>query len=88
VNLHHQDGVFRMVNLPDPERWQRPSLSADPENAYFSVGITEDILTKLAGIADLRVVSSTSVEDTDVLWPAPGDTPAPAGSQMPTNSRP
>jgi serine/threonine protein kinase/Tfp pilus assembly protein PilF len=37
------------------------NLSGDPENEYFSDGVTEDILTQLSKIADLTVVSRTSV---------------------------
>jgi adenylate cyclase len=37
------------------------NLSQDPENEYFSDGITEDILTNLSRIEDLHVVSRTSV---------------------------
>jgi serine/threonine protein kinase/Flp pilus assembly protein TadD len=37
------------------------NLSDDPANEYFSDGITEDILTQLSKIADLTVVSRTSV---------------------------
>ena len=36
------------------------NLSADPENEYFSDGITEDLVTQLAKIRDLEVVSRTS----------------------------
>lgn len=38
------------------------NLSPDPSNAYFASGIQDTILTKLAGIHDLRVVSRRSTE--------------------------
>ena len=38
------------------------NMSSDKENAYFCDGVQEDILTNLANIAELRVVSRTSVE--------------------------
>ena len=38
------------------------NLSADPDNAYFAVGIQDEILTRLASIADLRVISRTSTQ--------------------------
>ena len=37
------------------------NLSADPENAYFTTGIQEELLSNLAKIADLKVISRTSV---------------------------
>jgi hypothetical protein len=37
------------------------NLSADPDNEYFSDGITSDIINRLAKVADLRVISRTSV---------------------------
>jgi serine/threonine protein kinase/tetratricopeptide (TPR) repeat protein len=37
------------------------NLSEDPNSAYFADGIQEEILTRLAGIADLKVISRTSV---------------------------
>jgi TolB-like protein/Flp pilus assembly protein TadD len=38
------------------------NLSDDKSNAYFAEGIQEEILTRLAGIADLKVISRTSTE--------------------------
>jgi TolB-like protein/Tfp pilus assembly protein PilF len=38
------------------------NLSGDPDNAYFADGIQEEILTRLAGIADLKVISRTSTQ--------------------------
>ncbi len=37
------------------------NLSVDPNNAYFAEGIQDEILTKLAGIGDLKVISRSSV---------------------------
>ena len=37
------------------------NLSAEKENAYFADGIQDDILTNLAKIGDLKVISRTSV---------------------------
>src|SRR2546427_5186838 len=36
------------------------NLSEDKANAYFADGIQDEILTKLASIADLKVISRTS----------------------------
>ena len=38
------------------------NLSEDPENAYFSEGIQDEILTRLAKISDLKVISRTSTQ--------------------------
>jgi len=37
------------------------NLSADPENEYFSDGITSDIIIRLGKVADLPVIARTSV---------------------------
>jgi TolB-like protein/Flp pilus assembly protein TadD len=38
------------------------NLSRDPDNAYFAEGVQEEILTRLAKIADLKVISRTSTQ--------------------------
>ena len=38
------------------------NLSRDPDNAYFVEGIQDEILTRLAKIADLKVISRTSTQ--------------------------
>src|SRR6059058_2231269 len=38
------------------------NLSPDSDNAYFADGIQEEILTRLAGIAGLKVISRTSTQ--------------------------
>ena len=38
------------------------NLSRDPDNAYFADGIQEEVLTRLAKIADLKVISRTSTQ--------------------------
>jgi TolB-like protein/Flp pilus assembly protein TadD len=37
------------------------NLSADPENAFFADGVQDEVLNNLAKIADLKVISRTSV---------------------------
>jgi TolB-like protein/Tfp pilus assembly protein PilF len=38
------------------------NLSSDPDNAYFADGIQEEVLTRLAKIGDLKVISRTSTQ--------------------------
>jgi TolB-like protein/class 3 adenylate cyclase/Tfp pilus assembly protein PilF len=38
------------------------NLSSNPDNAYFADGVQEEILTRLAKIADLKVISRTSTQ--------------------------
>jgi TolB-like protein/predicted Ser/Thr protein kinase/predicted Zn-dependent protease len=38
------------------------NLSGDPDNAYFASGIQDEILTRLASIADLKIISRTSTQ--------------------------
>ena len=37
------------------------NLSPDPNNVYFADGVQDEILTRLASLADLKVISRTSV---------------------------
>lgn len=49
------------------------NLIGNPENAYFAAGIQDEIVTRLAKIAELKVISCTS---TQRLKSAPDDLPA------------
>jgi TolB-like protein/Tfp pilus assembly protein PilF len=49
------------------------NLSRDPDNAYFATGIQDEILTRLAKIDDLKVISRTS---TQRYKTSPGNLPA------------
>src|SRR5205809_804814 len=49
------------------------NLSRDPDNAYFAAGIQDEIITRLAKITELEVISCTS---TQRFKSAPDDLPA------------
>jgi TolB-like protein/Flp pilus assembly protein TadD len=38
------------------------NLSRDPDNAYFTEGVEDEILTRLAKVSDLKVISRTSTQ--------------------------
>ena len=38
------------------------NLSGDPDNAYFTEGVQDEILTRLAKVADLKVIARTSTQ--------------------------
>jgi TolB-like protein/Flp pilus assembly protein TadD len=77
-------GLFFLVRFTNSTKWSSSTdvsaksiavlpfenLSHDPENAYFSDGIQDEILTRLAKIAELKVISRTS---TQRFKSAPGD---------------
>ncbi|HEX5764719.1 MAG TPA: hypothetical protein VFY27_04075 [Woeseiaceae bacterium] len=63
--------TFNVSNIPDAgsgETWKTsvavlpfPSRSDNPENRIFADGIHDDLLTRLANIRELKVISRTSV---------------------------
>src|SRR5262249_24787005 len=58
-------GVNQATAMPFPEKSVAvlpfENLSSDKENDYFTDGVQDEILTYLARIADLKVISRTSV---------------------------
>ena len=55
-----KSGLFRAAPEKSIAVLPFENLSRDPNNAYFADGIQEEILTRLASIADLKVISRTS----------------------------
>src|SRR5579864_1450720 len=59
-----QNGRLGESSLPVPDKsiavLPFENLSSDKDNAYFAEGIQDEILTKLASVADLKVISRTS----------------------------
>ena len=58
-----QIGSFSAVTAPERSIAVLPfeNLSNDKEDAFFADGLQDDLLTKLAKVADLKVISRTSV---------------------------
>jgi TolB-like protein len=52
------------ISLPEKSIAVLPfdNLSRDPDNAYFAEGVQDEILTRLAKVADLKVISRTSTQ--------------------------
>lgn len=58
---------FLAVRNPSPEKsiavLPFENLSRDPDNAFFTDGVQDEILTALTRVADLKVISRTSVAE-------------------------
>jgi TolB-like protein/Tfp pilus assembly protein PilF len=67
----------QVIQQPTPEKSVAvlpfANLSGNPENAYFAAGIQDEIITRLAKIAELKVVSCLS---TQRFKSSPDDLPA------------
>jgi TolB-like protein/Tfp pilus assembly protein PilF len=61
--LHHGVNETAAMQIAEKSIAVLPfeNLSSDKENAYFTDGVQDEILTDLAKIADLKVISRTSV---------------------------
>ena len=61
-----EDGRRSPASLPVPNKsiavLPFDNLSRDPDNAYFCEGVQDEILTRLAKVADLKVISRTSTQ--------------------------
>ncbi len=58
------DKVEVATNIPDKSIAVLPfdNLSRDPDNAFFAEGVQDEILTRLAKVADLKVIARTSTQ--------------------------
>jgi TolB-like protein/Flp pilus assembly protein TadD len=56
--------IARSLPIPEKSIAVLPfdNLSRDPDNAYFAEGVQDEILTRLARVADLKVISRTSTQ--------------------------
>jgi TolB-like protein/class 3 adenylate cyclase len=56
--------AFSLAAIPEKSIAVLPfeNLSSDPNNAYFATGIQDEILTRLAKIGSLKVISRTSTQ--------------------------
>jgi len=62
--LHKDESTATAAQAPGKSIAVLPfeNLSEDKSNAYFATGMQDEILTRLAGIHDLKVISRTSTE--------------------------
>jgi TolB-like protein/tetratricopeptide (TPR) repeat protein len=62
--LHKDAETATALGVPDKSIAVLPfdNLSRDPDNAYFCEGVQDEILTRLAKVADLKVISRTSTQ--------------------------
>src|SRR6202008_2215171 len=61
--LHGESATGARPSIPDKSIAVLPfeNLSEDKQNAFFADGVQDEVLTNLAKVADLKVISRTSV---------------------------
>jgi TolB-like protein/Flp pilus assembly protein TadD len=64
LNRSRDTALVRETTIPGKSIAVLPfdNLSRDPDNAYFTEGVQDEILTRLAKVADLKVISRTSTQ--------------------------
>ncbi len=64
IDAHESAAARQLQELPEKSIAVLPfdNLSDDRENDYFAAGVHDDILSNLAKVADLKVISRTSVQ--------------------------
>src|ERR1041385_6889038 len=62
--LHGEPSMGAQPSIPEKSIAVLPfdSLSEDKSNAYFAEGIQDEVITRLAKVADLKVISRTSTQ--------------------------
>ena len=61
-NIDLGDGLTARVLAKSIAVLPFDNLSRDPDNAFFAEGVQDEILTRLAKVADLKVISRTSTQ--------------------------
>jgi TolB-like protein/Tfp pilus assembly protein PilF len=59
-----RQSVAATISLPEKSIAVLPfdNLSRDPDNAFFAEGVQDEVLTRLAKVADLKVIARTSTQ--------------------------
>ena len=74
--------AFQLPDKPSIAVLPFTNMSGDPEQDYFSEGITEDIITALSKINNLLVIASNSTANYMVAQAVPSVSPSEAAAYL------